>query len=332
MLLNICFLLIGQGASVLLLRFYYEKGGNSKWATTLAQNAGFPILFIPFILFPSIKEPSTKCPMKTAMSVYFGLGALIACDNLLYSVGLAYLSHSTFSIICATQLAFGAIFSFFINIQKCTILILNSIIVLTLSTSLVGVGDNSANPPGVSRTKYALGIMATICATALYSLLLSLTQRSFQKVIKKETFSVVLEMQIYTSAVASCVSLVGLFGSGEWKLLRDEVVTFNEGSLSYAMTLVWTSVALQICSVGVVGLIFVVSSLFSNVISTLALCLSPLAAALALNYTLNGAKIIAVLLGIWGFSTYVYQNCLDDIEAEEKNKKPNTDKSPECAC
>nr|GFA49333.1 probable purine permease 11 [Tanacetum cinerariifolium] len=132
-------------------------------------------------------------------------------------------------------------------------------------------------------------------------------------------------MQIYTSIVASLVSLVGLFASGEWRLLRVEVFNFNEGSLSYAMTLIWAAVAWQICSVGVVGLVFVVSPLFSNVISTLALCLSPLAAAIAFHHTMNGAKIIAVLMGIWGFSTYVYQNCLDDLEA--KNKPENTDKS-----
>ncbi|GJY91581.1 probable purine permease 11 [Tanacetum coccineum] len=328
--LNICFLLVGQGAAFLLLRFYYEKGGRSHWTATLAQNAGFPILFIPFILFPSIKEPSTKCPRMTVKLVYVALGAVIAGDNLLYSVGLAYLSTSTYSILCATQLAFSAIFSFFLNSQKCTILILNSIIVLSLSAYLVGVIDHSVNPFEVTKSRYTFGFVATISASALYALLLSLTQLSFQKIIKKETFAVVLEMQIHTSIVASFVSLVGLFASGEWRLLRVEVFNFNEGSLSYAMTLIWAAVAWQICSVGVVGLVFVVSPLFSNVISTLALCLSPLAAAIVFHHTMDGAKIIAVLMGIWGFSTYVYQNCLDDLEA--KNKPENTDKCPECSC
>lgn len=317
--INIGFLLIGQGTAVLLLRFYYEKGGHSKWAATLAQNAGFPILFIPFILFPSIKEPSTKCPRIIVMLIYVCLGSLIACDNLLYSVGLEYLSFDTYSLICATQLIFSAVFSFFINSQKCTVLILNSIVVLTLSASLVGVSDHPDHKI-MSQAKYTLGFVATLSASALYALLLSLTQLSFQKIIKKETFAVVLELQIHTSVVASCVSLVGLFASGEWRLLKGDVMTFDEGSLSYAMTLIWTAVALQISSVGAVGLIFVVSALFSNVISTLALCLSPLAAAIVFNHSLKGAKVVAVLMGIWGFSTYVYQNCLDDQEAKNKNK------------
>ncbi|KAL8249337.1 hypothetical protein R6Q59_006205 [Mikania micrantha] len=324
---NICFLLFGQGVAVLLIRFYYEKGGHSKWAATLAQNAGFPILFIPFILFPKIKEPYTKCPMIIVMMVYFGLGALIAGDNLLSSVGLEYLSTSTYTLICATRLFFSLVFSFFINSQRCTILILNSIIVLSLSASLVGVSDHSTNKT-VSHTNCTLGLVATVGASGLYALLLSLTQLSFQKIIKKETFAVVLELQIHTSIIASCVSLVGLFASGEWRLLRGEVTSFDEGSLSYAMTLILTAVAWQICSVGAVGLIFVVSSLFSNVISTLALCLSPLAAAIGFDHSLNGVKIVAVLLGIWGFSTYVYQNCLD---YEAKNKHED-DTRAECSC
>ncbi|KAF5756791.1 putative purine permease, plant [Helianthus annuus] len=325
--LNIGFLLIGQGVAVLLLRSYYEKGGHCNWAATLAQNAGFPFLFIPFILFPSIKEPSTKCPRIVLMLIYVGLGALFACGNLMHSVGLEYLSTSTYSCICATQLVFSAVFSFFINSQKCTILILNSIIVLTLSAILVGVSGHPAKQ--VSQAKYTLGFVATIGASALYALLLSLTQLSFQKIIKKETFAVVLELQICTSIVASCVSLAGLFASGEWRLLEGEVMNFHDGSLSYAMTLILTAIAWQICSVGAVGLIFVVSSLFSNVVSTLALCLSPLAAAIAFDHSLKGAKIVAVLMGIWGFTTYVYQSCLDDHEAKNKH---TDDKPPECSC
>ncbi|CAI9279270.1 unnamed protein product [Lactuca saligna] len=329
--LNISFLLIGQGTAILLLRFYYEHGGRSKWTATLAQNAGFPILFIPFILFPKMKEPSVNSPLIVVLSVYFGLGLLIAGDHLLYSVGLEYLSASTYSLICATKLAFSAVFSILINSQKFTILIMNSIVVLLLSACLVGVSDYSPSPPDVTQTKYILCFISTIAASALYALLLSVTQLSFQKFIKKETFAVVLELQIHTSIVASCVSLVGLFASGEWRLLRSEIASFHEGSLSYAMTLIWTAVAWQICSVGVVGLIFIVSSLFSNVISTLSLSLSPLAAAIVYDYTMNGAKTIAVLLGVWGFFTYVYQHCLDEFEFKVK-KKPVIRKCSQCAC
>jgi len=49
--LNIFFLIVGQAAAVLLGRFYYDQGGNSKWMATLVQTAAFPILLIPFFFY-----------------------------------------------------------------------------------------------------------------------------------------------------------------------------------------------------------------------------------------------------------------------------------------
>ncbi|KAK6919895.1 hypothetical protein RJ641_015799 [Dillenia turbinata] len=316
--LNIFFLIGGQTAAVLLGRFYYDQGGNSKWMATLVQTVAFPILFIPFFLLPSSEGASASSapPSPTTLAlVYVILGALIAGDNMLYSVGLLYLSASTYSLLCATQLVSNAVFSFFLNSQKFTALIFNSVVVLSLSAALIAVDDDPNEPSGVSKLKYFIGFICTLCASALYSLILSLMQLAFQKIIKKETFSVVLEMQIYTSIVASCVSTIGLFASGEWKTLKGEMEGFGKGSASYVMTLVGTALAWQICSVGVVGLIFVVSSLFSNVISTVALALCPIAAVVVFHDKMDGVKIIAMLLALWGFASYLYQNYLDDHRA-----------------
>ncbi|KAB1225096.1 putative purine permease 11 [Morella rubra] len=318
--LNIFFLVIGQSAAVLLGRFYYDQGGNSKWMATLVQTLGFPILLIPLFLISSSQEPPTSLAppsIKILILIYFSLGVVIAGDNMMYSVGLLYLSASTYSLICATQLAFNAVFSYFINSQKFTALILNSVFILSFSASLIAVNDDSEGPSGVSKSKYIVGFLCTLGASALYSLLLSLMQLCFQKVIKRETFSVVLEMQIYTSLVASCVSTVGLLASGEWKSLHSEMVTFGTGRVSYVMTLVWTAVAWQICAVGVVGLIFMVSSLFSNVISTVSLAVTPIAAVIVFHDKMNGVKVIAMLLAIWGFISYIYQNYLDDLKARK---------------
>ncbi|KAE9445383.1 hypothetical protein C3L33_22720, partial [Rhododendron williamsianum] len=242
---------------------------------------------------------------------------------MLYSIGLLYLSASTFSLICATQLVFNAIFAFFINSQKFTVLIMNSVVVLTLSASLVGLNNDSDAPSGVSKWNYFLGFASTIGASALYSLLLSLTQLWFQKVLKKETFSVVLEIQIFASLVATCVSVVGLFASGEWKTLEGEMDGFGKGRVAYVMTLVGAAIAWQVCSVGVVGLIFVVSSLFSNVIGTLSLALTPIAAVIVFQDAMNDIKVIALLLSLWGFSTYIYQNYLDDLKVKVMQTEVN---------
>ncbi|KAE8665436.1 putative purine permease 11 [Hibiscus syriacus] len=316
--INFFFLIAGQAAAVLLGRFYYDQGGNSKWMATLVQTAGFPVLFIPlFFLRPSpeASTSSTWPPIRILALVYFVLGAVVAGDNMLYSVGLLYLSASTYSLICATQLAFNAVFSYFLNSQKFTALILNSVVILSLSAALIAVDDDSEGPSGVSKKKFLIGFLATLGASALYSLLLSLMQLSFQKVLKKETFSVVLEMQIYTSVVASCVSVVGLFASGEWKSLQHEMHGFDAGRVSYVLTLVWTAVTWQVCAVGVVGLIFLVTSLFSNVISTLSLAVTPLAALVVFHDKMNGVKVVAVLLALCGFASYIYQNYLDDTKA-----------------
>ncbi|KAK8587832.1 hypothetical protein V6N13_086801 [Hibiscus sabdariffa] len=138
-----------------------------------------------------------------------------------------------------------------------------------------------------------------------FSRLLSLMQLSFQKVLRRETFSVVLEMQIYTSQMATCVSTVGMFASGEWKGLQQEMEGFHSGRVSYVLTLVWTAVSWQVCAVGVVRLIFAVS-LFSNVISTLSLAITPLAALIVFHDKMNGVKVIAMLLARCAFGSYIY--------------------------
>ncbi|ESW11686.1 hypothetical protein PHAVU_008G051100 [Phaseolus vulgaris] len=315
--LCIGFLIIGQCAAVILGRFYYDQGGNSKWMATLVQTAAFPLLFIPLYTIPAPAEASTSASpsIKIILLIYFVLGVLVAADNMMYSTGLLYLSASTYALICASQLAFNAVFSYFINAQKFTVLIINSTVILTLSASLLAVNEDSEEPSGLAKGKYIIGFLCTLGASALYSLLLSLMQLTFEKVLKKETFSVVLEMQIYTSLVATSVSVIGLFASGESHTLHGEMEGFGKGQVAYVMTLVWTAVAWQVCSVGVVGLIFLVSSLYSNVISTVSLAVTPIAAVIVFHDKMNGVKIISMLLAIWGFVSYIYQNYLDDSKA-----------------
>jgi drug/metabolite transporter (DMT)-like permease len=215
--LSIFFLIVGQSAAVILGRFYYDQGGNSTWMATLVQTIAFPILFVPFLTIPSKASSTSYVPpsIKLVVLIYFVLGIMIAADNMMYLQGLLYLSASTYALICASQLAFNAVFSYFLNSQKFTALIINSTVILTLSSSLLAVNEDSDTPSGIPKGKYVVGFLCTLGASALYSFLLSLMQLTFEKVLKKETFSVVLEMQIYTSLVATCASIIGLFVSGE---------------------------------------------------------------------------------------------------------------------
>ncbi|XP_019252524.1 PREDICTED: probable purine permease 11 isoform X2 [Nicotiana attenuata] len=320
----IIFLLVGQSAATLLGRFYYDKGGNSKWMATFVQSAGFPILIPLLFLFKSSKiasssssEKPSKCHLYL-LYVFFGL--LLAGNNLMYSYGLLYLPVSTYSLICASQLAFNVLFSFLLNAQKFTALILNSVVIVTISASLLAVHSESDTTSTKSSVgKYVIGFVCTVSASATYALYLSLLELTFKKVIKSESFDTILKMIIYTSFVATCACVVGLYASGEWKILTAEMNGFQKGEVSYLMTLIWTAVIWQIGSVGLLGLIFEVSSLFSNVISTLGSPVVPVLAVIFFHDKMDGEKVIALLLALWGFLSYIYQNYLDESKAKSSN-------------
>ncbi|XP_058734851.1 probable purine permease 11 [Vicia villosa] len=317
--LYIVFLLVGQSAATLLGRLYYDKGGNSKWMATFVQSAGFPILLPLYFNFTHINHPSEKTKPKFTrlVSLYIFFGLLLAGDNLMYSYGLLYLSLSTYSLLCATQLAFNAVFSFFLNSQKFTAFIFNSVVLLTMSAALLALNsDSDGDSTNLPKDKQILGFIFTLGASAAFSLYLSLVQLSFDKVIKSETFYAILNMQVYPSFVATCACVVGLFASGEWKGLHKEMKEYEKGKVSYIMTLLWTAVAWQVSSIGMIGLVLDVSSLFSNVIGTMVLPLAPILAVTFFHDKVNGVKFIALMLAIWGFLSYIYQHYLDDKKAK----------------
>lgn len=298
---------------------------------TLTFSAGFPILYIPLLFTPSPSSSTeAKQPLIQISLIYIALGLITTADSLMYSYGLLFLTVSTYSLVSTTQLAFNAVLSYFINSERFTHLTLNSIILLTFSAAILGVHSDqdpsaSSHIPG---GKYVLGFVLTLAASATYSFILSLMELTFQKVIKRQTFKAVLEMQIYTALVSTVGALVGLFASKEWRGLRQEMEGFGKGRVGYVMTLVWASVAWQVTNVGLVGLIFKVSSLFSNVISTLGTPIVPVFAVFLFHDKMDGLKIISLLLGLWGFTSYFYQHYIDYL-AEKKEKLKESGSSME---
>uniref|UniRef100_A0A3Q7HU71 Purine permease n=1 Tax=Solanum lycopersicum TaxID=4081 RepID=A0A3Q7HU71_SOLLC len=313
--------------ATLLGRFYYDEGGNSKWMATFVQSSGFPVLLPLFFLFKSSKNTAFSSPEKPSgfslFLIYLFFGLMLAGDNLMYSYGLLYLPVSTYSLICASQLAFNCLFSLLLNAQKFTALILNSVVIVTISAALLAVHSEPDTSTKLSAGKYAIGFVCTVAASATYALYLSLLELTFKRVIKSETFNTILKMQVYPSFIASCACVVGLYASGEIRHLTAEMNGFNKGEISYLMTLIWTAVLWQICCIGLLGLIFEVSSLFSNVISTLGLPALPVLAVIFFNDKMDGEKIIALLLAVWGFLSYVYQNYLDDSKAKSSKPEEN---------
>lgn len=111
-ILYVVCLLVGQSAATLLGRLYYDKGGNSKWMATFVQSAGFPILLPILCCFSngSRSANTTDPKISTLVCLYVAFGLLLTGDNMMYSYGLLYLPVSTYSLLCATQLAFNAFF------------------------------------------------------------------------------------------------------------------------------------------------------------------------------------------------------------------------------
>ncbi|KAK8272597.1 hypothetical protein V6Z12_D11G344900 [Gossypium hirsutum] len=319
----------------LLTKFYFNNGGKSKWMASLMQTAGFPLLYLPLLFFPSFNKQSPSSSNNiTHYVVYFSLGCLLAIDNFMYTVGVKPLSISTYSLLCASQLVFNAVFSVVINCEKLGILTLNSIIFITVSASMVAIHPDSSetkrdekNP--VRKNEHTIGFISTVGASAGYALLLSLTQFSFDKILKKDRFSVVFEMQIYTSLVSSFVCLLGLFLSLEFMDLKSEMEKFDEGKVIYVVSLIGIALAWQICTVGVVGLIYLVSSLFSNVVSMLSLPFVPVVGVLLYEEKMDAIKVLAMLFTLWGFASYIYQQYLDDKKSKKKESQEIEDSESE---
>ncbi|XP_012072056.1 probable purine permease 10 [Jatropha curcas] len=319
------FLLVGQTVATILGRLYFDRGGNSKWMATFVQTAGFPInlLFYFFTPFKNLKPSNNIIIIHTNSTsklklvlIYTMFGIFLAANCLLYSLGLLYLPVSTFSLISASQLGFNALFSFFLNSQKFTPFIINSVFVLTISSTLLVFQDDSTESKKISKGEYVIGYICTVTASAGYALMLSSTQFCFKKVFKQENFKIVLDMIFYPSIVATLAILVGLFASGEWKGLKKDMEGFELGNVSYLMTLIWTAINWQVFSIGCTGLIFEVSSLFSNVISTLGLPIVPVLAVFIFHDKMDGLKVIAMVLAMWGFLSYIYQHYLDDYKSK----------------
>ncbi|VVB12676.1 unnamed protein product [Arabis nemorensis] len=151
----------------------------------------------------------------------------IQADCYLYSIGLLYLPVSTYSLICASQIAFNAFFSYFLNSQKLIPIILNSLFLLTISSTLLAF--NNEEPQKVIKGEYVKGFICTVGASAGYGLVLSLHQLAFRKVLKKQ----LSQKLIYVSLAASCVTVVGLLASGEWKNLSSEMENYKHGNDCY---------------------------------------------------------------------------------------------------
>ncbi|XP_049381959.1 purine permease 21-like [Solanum stenotomum] len=333
---NAVLILVCLSAATLLGELYYREGGKSTWMNSLVQMVGFPILF-PILLLKKREEnrdeehmhkntinSNNKNPsVWMFLSVYVFLGLLLGGSCILNAVGLLHLPVSTFSLISASQLGFNALFSFFLNSQKITTYIANSIILLTISSILLVFqpDDSSSNDSSKGKGYVLIGFICTLFGSAGYALLLSATERIFRNVMKKRTLKEVMSVVIWQSFFATCAILIGLFASGEWRWIKTEMNEYKLGKVSYVMTLVWNALAWQIYTIGLLSLIMKVSALFANVITALSVPLIPVLALIFFDEKMSGVKVISMILAIWGFLSYGYQQYLDEVKLKTELSK-----------
>ncbi|XP_057823129.2 probable purine permease 11 [Cryptomeria japonica] len=308
----------GRSAGSLLGRYYFHEGGHSYWLRTLLTSVGSPLLILPLLLNGPTQYSSfpTRSLKIKYLSICTLLGILVAANNFLYSLGFYYLPVSTFSLLCATQLAFTAVFSIIFVKQRISHYVINSLVLITLGAVLLGIQAKGERPGGVKSGEYKWGILSTILGSALYGFIHPLLQFVFKK-LEKSSFAMVLETQALICMVASGVAAVGLMCSGEFKHISKEAHHFRAGERGYVLTLLWSAISWQMCVVGTYGLVSMVSSLFSMVVSTLTLPILPVLALLLFDDKINSLKVIGMVLGIWGFVSYAYGGYQESKKAEE---------------
>ncbi|CAN4082077.1 unnamed protein product [Withania somnifera] len=308
--------LASQSVATILSKLYYDKGGNSTWLVSLTETIGFPILLLPMILWwpnnktPELEEGNIICDSKSSsvmakLSIYVFLGFLLGGVCVLYSIGLLYLPASTFSLISSSQLTFNVLFSLFMRLEKITPLIANSIVLITISSVLLALQPDESSNKSSSSSKhhYAIGFVFTLVASAGFGLLFSTTD-----------LIEIMDIIICQSFFATCLILIGLFMSKEWRNLKTEMHNFELGKLSYLMILFWISVCWQLYTYSLLGLIMKVSAVFANVVTTLGAPLIPIMSVIIFNDKMSGVKVVSIILAIWGFFSYVYQQHLDELK------------------
>lgn len=315
-------LMLGLSSAELLGRLYFVYGGSRRWLYTWIECTAWPIL-LPPLFFSYWKYSIKPTPLTPSLALIFVImGCLTAITNLLYSWGLSYLPVSTNSLLCSSQLVFSAVFAYALVGQKITSYILNSIVIITLSTILLAMSSGSDRPKGTTEKQYIIGFIVTILASALFALSLPLLELIYKKVVGRASFARVMEVQVGIEVVASVFSLIGMWVAGDFQAVKGEAMGFHLGTGAYINTLFWSAVGWQLYLAGGAGMIFLASSLLSCSFMTAMIPVIPLLAVLFFHDTFSAVKAIAMVLSIWGFISYLYGGYLDNKEAKRVTSLP----------
>ncbi|CAN6167969.1 unnamed protein product [Urochloa humidicola] len=292
-------------ASSLLSRLYYTDGGKSKWILSWAAVAGWPLpalLLLPLYLLGK----ATPTPLSLSLCLWYALlGFLSAADNLMFAWAYAYLPASTASLVAASSLAFSAIFGRAIAKNTLTLSSINAVAVITAGVVVVALDSGSDRPPGVTAGQYALGFALDVLGSALHGLIFALSELVFARALGRRSFHVVLEQQAAVSLCAFAFTSAGLAIAEGFPAMRREAARFAHGGGAYANVMVWTAVTFQVGVLGGTGVLFLASTVLAGVLNAVRVPLTSVAAVIWFHDPMSGFKILALLITVWGFASYM---------------------------
>ncbi|KAJ9541187.1 hypothetical protein OSB04_027693 [Centaurea solstitialis] len=313
--INYLCLFVGSVSSSLLLKFYFNHKGSSLWVSTWVQSAGFPLLLLPIYLpyhlhFLRPKETLNKQRKPFSgfdiklLSLSFGVGLMIGISNLCFSWGTSYLPLSTSSLVLSSQLVFTLLLCVIIVKQKITFLNLNCVILLTVSCVILALNSSGDRPEGLTSRKYLIGFLSTICAGLLFALYLPVMEKIYRKV---DCYAMVMEMQFVMELTATALATVGMAIAGGFKEMRQESITvFDLGPTRYWLTVGFNLVTWQLSFMGAAGMVFLTTSLTGGICMTALTAVNVLGGVVVYGDEFKGPKVVATVLCLWGFCSYVY--------------------------
>ncbi|KAK9096118.1 hypothetical protein Sjap_021615 [Stephania japonica] len=190
--------------------------------------------------------------------------------------------------------------------QKFTPFSINSVVLMTLGSVLLGLRANGDRPAGVSGKEYLFGFFMTLGSAGLIGFIYPCIELCYAKASRALNFTAVLQFQLNVAIFASLVSFIAMLVNKDFQAMQRESRDYGLGQTMYVVVLVCAAVVWQFSLIGVLGVIFCVGSLFNGILSAVLLPLMEVAAVIAYHEKFTGEKGMALVLCLWGFTSYFY--------------------------
>lgn len=223
--INCLLVTVGSISGPLLMRLYYLHGGEKRWLSSWLLTAGFPLLIFPISIsfFRNRKKytPTTKIfvtPWLVMASAF--LGFVLGFSVFLHSIGISYLPVSIYSLLCTSQLAFTAIFAFFIVKHKFTHYSINTIVLMIFGSVILGLHMDGDRPISVSNNRYMFGFFMTIAASAIQGFMLPAVEYTHLKAGLPVTTNIVMQIQFLIMMFATVFCTVPMIINKDFQVRK----------------------------------------------------------------------------------------------------------------